>query len=125
MGLFTTLPHNYVGGGHQVITIADSVISLFANALTLIQPTSGTFIGKQASGVVITVITNPIYYTFDSTSPATNGSAGHPLDVGSQLVVYGWDNVKRLKFIRQGSNTGAIVVTPLFTTATVAVPNLS
>lgn len=123
--MFTFLPSNYLGGGHQIIEIANVVKSLFANALTLIQPTSGTFNGKQATGAMITVITNPIYYTFDGTDPATNGTAGHPLDVGTILLVEGWDNVKRLKFIRQGSATGSIVVTPLFSGVGVNVLNLS
>ena len=123
--MLTILPHNYIGGGHQVITIANVVISLFADYLTLIKPVSGTFSGKMASGVFISVITNPIYFTFNGTAPATDGSAGHPLSVSQTLRLEGWDNVKLLKFIRQGSASGAIVVTPLFTTVNVTVPDPS
>ena len=121
--MFTFLPSNYLGGGHQKIPIATSVISLFLDHPTLIKPTTGTFSGKMATGVRISVVTSGIYYTFDGTAPATTGATGHPLEVGSSLDVFGWDNVKLLKFIRQGSVSGAIVVTPLFSAVNVTVPD--
>lgn len=121
--MFTFNPENYAAGGHQKIDIADSVVSLFASYLTLIKPTSGDFSGKMASGVEITVETSGIYYTFDNTNPDTAGANGHALAVGQWRAVYGWDNVKRLKFIRQGAVSGVIKVTPLFTSVGVHVSN--
>lgn len=123
--MFTFLSDNFIGGGHQVITISNSVVSLFADYLTLVKPTSGTFSGKQASGVRISVITSGVYYTFNGTDPVTDGSAGHPLEVGTIMDVSGWLNVKLLKFIRQGAADGAIVVTPYFTSVGVTVPDPS
>ncbi|MFA4904697.1 MAG: chitobiase/beta-hexosaminidase C-terminal domain-containing protein [Desulfobaccales bacterium] len=122
--MFQFLTSNFLGGGHQKIAIANVVISLFANALTLIKPTSGTFSGKQATGVYISCVTGAIFYTFDGTAPATDGSTGHPLEIGDNMTVFGWDNVKRLQFIRQGAVSGAIIVTPLFSAVGVVVADL-
>jgi hypothetical protein len=122
--MFQFLTSNFLGGGHQKIAIANVVISLFANALTLIKPTSGTFSGKQATGAFISCVTSDIFYTFDGTDPATDGSTGHPLEVGGTVTILDWDNVKRLKFIRQGAVSGAIVVTPLFSPVGVVVADL-
>ncbi|MFA4904639.1 MAG: chitobiase/beta-hexosaminidase C-terminal domain-containing protein [Desulfobaccales bacterium] len=122
--MFQFLTSNFLGGGHQKIAIANVVISLFANALTLIKPTSGTFSGKQAAGVYIHCVTGAIYFTFDGTDPATDGSTGHPLNIGDSMTLYDWDNVKRLKFIRQGAVSGDIIVTPLFTAVGVVVADL-
>lgn len=114
---------NLVGGGHAKITIADTVISLFADYLTLIKPTSGIFAGRHAYEIYISPVISGVYITLDGTDPATDGSTGHPLEAGDFFIIEGWEQIKLLKFIRQGSTSGAIVVTPRFTTVGLLVPD--
>ncbi len=108
----------YAAGPTYLIAIADSVVNLgSATHLSKIQPSTGDFANKSATAVWVHCLTNPIYFTPGGTDPATDGSIGHPLSVGSMLELRNFDNIKNLKFIRQGSSTGAIMVTPFFNTA--------
>lgn len=112
---------NYIGGGHQVIDIAGTAVSLFTSYLTLIKPTTGTFAGKMATRVLVEGRTSAVYYTMDGTAPLTDGTVGHLLSAGDCFIVNGWDNIKLLKFIRQASVSGKIVVTSFFSHVGIAV----
>lgn len=108
----------YVAGGHQQISVADTAVSLFGSYLSFIQRLS-TVTGKtdtkiSATRIFLTPIDYPIYYTYDGTSPATNGDTGHPLQVDDSLRLEGWRNIKNFKMIRQGSNTAKVNVTVQF-----------
>ena len=107
----------YVAGGHQQISVADTAINLVVSYLSLVQRLS-TVTGRtdtkiSATSLVLTPIDYPIYYTLYGT-PATDGSLGHPLAVGDTLEIKGWRNISTFKMIRQGSNTAKVNVTAFF-----------
>jgi hypothetical protein len=111
----TIISDDLVYGVTTNITVADTAIALGdSGTLALIQPTTGNFARKSAKSVLITVVTYPIYYTPGGTTPVVDGSVGHPLAVGASITVNGFDNIKNMKFIRQSTNTGAIMMTPAF-----------
>lgn len=112
------LDNQYQAGPTYKITVADTAISLGdAGNLAKIQPTSGDYINKSASSVFIHVITSGLYFCPGGSTPVVDGTLGHPLAVGDSFTIKNFQNIKNAKFIRQGANTGAIMVTPYFNMA--------
>lgn len=107
----------YTAGTTYKIAIATSVVSLGTDHATKIKPTSGDFANKSATMIWVHCVTSGIYFTPGGTDPDTSGNVGHPLEVGAMLEVRGYANIKNLKFIRQGSVSGAIMITPFFNMA--------
>ena len=119
----STICHDsmYAAGGHHQYTIADVVIVALTTMAAILQRAS-TQTGKtdtnvSATSLWITPIDYPIYFTLNGTAPATNGDTGHPLQVGDLLQIKGWDNIKNLKLIRNGSNSAKVNVTSFFNAA--------
>ena len=109
-----TIDSQYTAGVTIKIAVADTVIDTDVAAyLAAIQPSTGDWSGYSATSILVYVVTNPIYYAFGA-DPVTDGSVGNPLSVDDSILIKGWQNIKNLRFIRQGSNTGAIMLTPFF-----------
>lgn len=105
----------YIAGTTVKIAVTDTPVSLGdAGNLAIIQPVSGAWANCSATKVLITVVTNPIYYTPGGTTPATDGSIGHPLALNAELEIKSFANIKAAKFVRQSTSSGAIMVTPFF-----------
>ena len=85
---------------YEAITVSNTAKSLTS---TNIQPTSGAYAGMVARKVEISVETDDIRYTLDSTTPTD--SIGALVDVSfvthhPQIVIYGGQNIKNAQFIR-------------------------
>lgn len=107
--------HQYSAGTTVKISVADTAISLGDSGnLAVIQPVSGDWAGYSATAVWIHCVDNPLYYCPGGTTPVTDGSVGHPMQLFDFLELKNFKNIKAAKFIRQGSATGAIMVTPFF-----------
>ena len=96
------------------IAVADTVISIgAADFLEAVQPSAGVWQGYSAAMILITPVTNPVYYAYN-TDPTPDGSIGHPLPVGSELEVINWLNIGAIRFVRQDEEDGAIMLTPFY-----------
>ena len=104
----------YTAGETSKIAVADSVISVATPAfLEAIRPTTGTWKGYSATSLEVMAVTSGIYRSF-TTDPVTDGSVGCPMAVGDTILVSNFASIKNLKFIRQGTSSGAIMITPFF-----------
>jgi hypothetical protein len=63
---------------------------------------------NAADAAHITVTGNDLRYTYDGTTPTA--TIGHPLPVGSDILIRGQSLIANLKFIRQGSD-GVVNIT--------------
>jgi hypothetical protein len=107
----------YTAGVTIKIVVADTVIN-FATAalLAAIMPTTGVWANRSATSLLIHAVDSDVYYAFGA-DPATDGSVGHPLEVGAQIEVKNFATLKNMRFIRKGANTGGIMVTPFYNNA--------
>ena len=68
---------------------------------------------RTASGAVVTVIANNIYYTLHGAAPtndATVSGIGTPLTAGNSLVLENTDEVARFQMIRNGASDAIVEV---------------
>ena len=106
--------HQYTAGVTQAVAISNTVINMTdAGLLAIIQPTTGTWAGYSATMVWISCITSGLYYAL-GVDPTTSGTLGHPFNVMDFLELRNFSSIKALRFIRQGSADGAIMITPFF-----------
>lgn len=64
---------------------------------------------KRVDEALVTVETNPIRFRLDGTAPTS--AEGHLLQAGDSIVVSGFSNVSKLRFIRQGGADATLRVT--------------
>ena len=102
--------NQYRAGGHLKIAVAASVIPLPAALITKILGDGP----HAATKVLITVEDAPIYWTCDGTAPVADGSAGHPANVGDNIELKNWGNIKNFQCIAQSGGSANIVVTSFF-----------
>ena len=101
-------------GGYENLTPGDVVTSVTS---TVRVPTSGTFAGIPAWGLLVAVEDNDINFTFDGTDPtaAAGTNIGFQAGNGDSFFLYGISNVKNFKCIDRVSGSAAVVkVTPYF-----------
>lgn len=99
----------------ETITVSSSAIGLSATKLANVQTGASSnreyafssAMTRKASGVVIEVLANPVYYTFDGSTPSSTN--GHTLAAGDTLPVLGYQKCKALRMIRQSSDSTVFV----------------
>ena len=111
--------HMYRAGAGAKVAIQGTAVAL-ASTSNLITKQLGTEANAEissASGVWITVLDYPIYYTLHGVDPATDGSVGDILNVNDRLELKNWHNIQQLRMIRQGSQNANVWVTAFFNEA--------
>src|SRR6478609_1568781 len=99
----------------ETITVSSSAVTLSATKLANVQTgaTSGreyafaSTMTRKASGVIIEVLSQPIYYTLDGSTPTSTN--GHTLVAGDTLPIVGYQKCKSLKMIRQSADATVFV----------------
>ena len=91
---------------YEAITVGNTAIGITA---TLLQNSAATenVNHKGVFEVFLSVETNAIRYRIDGTDPTA--SEGHPLAAGDKLTVTGYNNIKRLRMIRQSADAAVKV----------------
>ena len=104
----------YTAGVTQTKAVAGTVINMTdADLLAIIQPTTGPWAGYSATSILISCVISGLYYAFGA-DPVADGSLGHPFSVGDSLDLKNFNSLKALRFIRQGTSSGALMITPFF-----------
>jgi len=76
---------------------------------TLLKPTSGTYNGKCATALLITVETNPIRFRIDGTDAST--TTGHLVQVGESITIVGGVNANNFSCIDTATGASNVYVT--------------
>ena len=79
---------------------------------TLLKPTSGTYKGKCATAVLITVEAYPIRFRIDGSDATT--VTGHLVGVGESITIVGGVNVNNFSCIDTGAGGSSVYVTVFF-----------
>jgi hypothetical protein len=76
-----------------------------------IAPITGSFTGKQARAVILSVETADIRFTIDGTTPTTTATTavGHLLTSGSSYEITGEKNIANFSCINAVASNGAVV----------------
>ena len=82
----------YILGPPKTVSVDGSVPLLAAD----ISPTSGIYAGMQAEKATITAVGA----VFMETGGGAASSASFPMDVGDTIAIDGYQNLKRLQFIK-------------------------
>lgn len=114
------MPVTFVNGSlpavdFETITVSNVAIGVTASKLTSVL-TRNANSGEQSyvevrrlDEALFTVETNPIRFRLDGTDPTA--AIGHLLNAGDSLVVTGFGNLSKLRFIRQGAADGTVQAT--------------
>lgn len=79
---------------------------------TLLKPTSGTYAGKCAIALLITVETYPIRFRIDGSDATT--ITGHLVQVGESITIVGGVNVNNFSCIDTAAGASNVYVTVFF-----------
>jgi|WetSurMetagenome_2_1015567.scaffolds.fasta_scaffold03719_3 hypothetical protein len=96
----------FSNGAAKTLAVADTSVSLLAAD---VKPTSGEFQGLTCEVATIQAI-GPLYV---ETGGAAATTASYPMAAGDVLSISGYQNIKKLKFIRN-TNTTSIVWIPSY-----------
>lgn len=91
---------------YEAITVSSTAVGLTATKVTPSAAANTPAHGK-AFEVFISVETNAIRYRIDGTDPTA--SEGHPVAAGASVTITGYDNIRRLKMIRQSADAAVKV----------------
>lgn len=102
------MPNAHVNGNRDAIAFESITVST-----TAIGPTAATIkveqgvypgnvVSRSAETAFFTNESNAIRYRMDGTDPTA--SIGHAMASGDTLTVEGYDNIRRLRFIRQSAD---------------------
>jgi hypothetical protein len=114
------MPFIYINGplpavDYESITVSTVSIGCTASKLLVQTVLSGTSEGrayidnKRVDEALFTVETNPVRFRLDGTDPTA--AEGHLLQAGDSIVVTGYSNLSKLRFIRQGAADGTVKAT--------------
>lgn len=105
------MPSGVTAFAFETLTVSNSVKTLTASKYAA-KSSGGLY--QQASEAAISVDgtagTNDLRWTLEGTNPVAT-TTGHKLKAGETLTVSGYDNIKALKMIRDGSSDAVIQVT--------------
>jgi hypothetical protein len=92
------------------ITVSTTAVGFTTSTLENWQTHTENQVAKdhKASVVLITVVTNGIYYTTDGTTPSA--SAGNELTTGDQLTLSGFQKLKDFRAIRNSGSDATVEV---------------
>ena len=79
---------------------------------TLLKPTSGTYNGKCATALLITVEAYPIRFSIDGADATT--ATGHLVGVGESITIVGGVNVNNFSCIDTAAGASSVYVTVFF-----------
>lgn len=97
-------------GGYEGISVATTAVGFTAGS---IKPTTGTYIGMEAKGAVISVETGNIRFRVDGTDPTA--AEGHAVAADDALVLLGAQAIKNFRAIcKTGSASAVLKVTYYF-----------
>jgi hypothetical protein len=92
-----------VAAGYESLTTANAI----GFTSTKILPTTGSFLGKQARAVLISVETADVRFCLDGTTPTV--TVGHLLALGQSYEITGEQNVANFRCMNAVAGSGATV----------------